>query len=175
MILIAGLGNPGDQYSETRHNIGFLIIGGLAKENSFPEFKLQKKFQAETSEGVINNKKTILAKPQTFMNNSGQAIKALVEYYKTENLLVIHDDIDLALGEIKISKNRGSAGHKGIESVINYLGNKDFTRIRIGICPKAGKPASVESFVLEKFSAEEQKKLANIIDKIISSISSWAV
>jgi PTH1 family peptidyl-tRNA hydrolase len=171
MILIIGLGNPEDQYSGTRHNIGFEIINQLAREKSFPDFKLQKKFQAEISEGTINGEKTILAKPQTFMNNSGQAVKALIDYYKTENLFVIHDDIDLPLGEIKISKGRGSAGHKGVESIIQHLKTKDFTRVRIGICPKDGKPEKVEDFVLEKFSTEEEKILKKNIENIFWEIN----
>lgn len=166
MILIIGLGNPEDQYSGTRHNIGFAIINQLAKENSFPDFKLQKKFQAEISEGTINGEKTILAKPQAFMNNSGQAVKALVDYHKTDNLFVIHDDIDLPLGEMKISRGRGSAGHKGVESIIQHLKTKDFTRVRIGICPKEGKPENVEKFVLERFPAEEQEEIKGAVSEI---------
>lgn len=156
MILIVGLGNPGIKYAGTRHNIGFEAVDRLAKENSFPDFKLQNRFQAETTEGTISGRKAILAKPRTFMNNSGQAVKALADYYKIKDLFVIHDDIDLPLGEIKASKNRGSAGHKGVESIIEQLKTKDFGRIRIGICPEEGKPENVEDFVLQKFNRTDQ-------------------
>jgi len=138
MILIAGLGNPGKKYQGTRHNIGFLVIDQLKTLNP---------------EGVV------LAKPQTFMNNSGKAVKSLLGDYKEkpENLIVVHDDIDLPLGKIKIAKDRGAAGHKGVESIIKELKTKNFTRLRIGIQPKSGKPRKSEIFVLQKFKKEEEK------------------
>jgi PTH1 family peptidyl-tRNA hydrolase len=147
MIVIVGLGNPGKKYLNTRHNIGFEAIDQLAKENKFPEFKLSKKFNALVSK----EKEVILAKPQAFMNNSGQSVKLLYSFYKPKELIVIHDDIDLSLGKIRVSKNRGSAGHKGVESIIKELGTKDFTRIRIGIQPEKDVSQNVEKFVLQKF------------------------
>ena len=99
MYVIIGLGNPGKKYELTRHNIGFEIIDQFAKENKFPEFRLSKKFNALISENIINNKKIILAKPQTFMNNSGQSAKALFSFYKSKELIIVHDEIDLPLGK----------------------------------------------------------------------------
>jgi PTH1 family peptidyl-tRNA hydrolase len=154
MILVVGLGNPGKKYHGTRHNVGFVIIDELTKE--------------KPAEGFV------LAKPKTFMNRSGVAVKTLVRKYKLkiENLIVIHDDIDLPLGEFKIQKGRGAAGHKGVQSIINELGTKDFWRVRIGICPKEGKPQNVEKFILQKFTKEEEKTIKETIKKAIGLLKS---
>ena len=166
MIIVVGLGNPGKKYLNTRHNIGFEAIDQLAKENKFPEFKLAKKFNALVSK----EKEMILAKPQTFMNNSGQPVKTLYSFYKPKELIIIHDDIDLPLGKIRISKNRGSAGHKGVESIIKELGFKDFTRIRIGIQPEKDVVQNVEKFVLQKFKKQEKELIESTIQEAISEL-----
>ena len=171
MFLIVGLGNPGEKYKNTRHNIGFRVSDYLKEENNFPDFKLSKKFNSLISKGElrgkVKDKKIILVKPQTFMNNSGEAIKTLVNFYKITgpNLIVIHDDIDLHLGKIRISKNRGSAGHKGVESIIKELRTKNFIRVRIGIQPKEGKPKNSEKFVLQNFTNKEEKVLKETLKK----------
>ncbi len=184
MILIIGLGNPGKKFEKTRHNAGFRVIDGFQEKNNFSAFKLSKKFLAEISEGVLDNEKVILAKPQTFMNNSGQAIKLLTKRYtlNANNLIIIHDDIDLPLGKIRISAGRGAAGHKGVESIIRELKTphqtlrvgtgqaKNFVRFRIGIQPKTGKPENVSEFVLQKFDREEEKILKEAIKKTIEAI-----
>lgn len=153
MVLIVGLGNPGKKYEKTRHNVGFLAVDELAKTKTRC-FKL--------------------AKPQTFMNRSGRAVKALVRFYnvKPDNLWIIHDDIDLSLGKIKISKGRGSAGHRGVQSIIDELKTKDFWRVRIGICPEAGKPNNVEKFVLQNFTQEEEKTLKELVPQIFDLLQS---
>ncbi len=183
MKIITGLGNPEKKYEFTRHNIGFWVIAAFAEKNNFPGFKLSKKFNALISENIINNEKIILAKPQTFMNESGKAIKSILDFNKTGTapaqtragtapaiLILIHDDIDLPIGEIKVSQNRGSAGHKGVESIIQKLGTKNFSRIRIGILPQTGKPENVEKFVLEKFSESEKEILKKAIEQVISAL-----
>jgi len=151
MVLIVGLGNPGREYEKTRHNIGFRVIDGLAK-NKLSGF--------------------VLLKPETFMNKSGDAVIEAVNFYKIEpaDLWIIHDDIDLPLGELKISKNRGSAGHKGVDSIIKRLGTKDFNRVRIGICPESGKPEAVEKFVLENFTKTEEETIKKVIERAIQTI-----
>jgi peptidyl-tRNA hydrolase, PTH1 family len=165
MKLIVGLGNPGIKYKKTRHNLGFRAIDELAE-------KFQSAFNAKISEKKIKNQKVILAKPQTFMNNSGAAVKSIADYYKipVEDILVIHDDIDLPLGEIKVQQGRGAAGHKGVQSIIDSLNSKDFIRIRIGVRPAQAKQLNVEKFVLQKFTTEEEviaeqviKQAANLI------------
>ena len=166
MILIVGLGNPGIKYKRTRHNIGFRVL------DEFQNFKFSKKFKALISEGNIGRKKVILAKPQTFMNKSGKAVKSLSTYYKlqTTNSIVIHDDIDLPLGKIRISKSRGSAGHKGIESIIKELRSKNFVRIRIGIRNQELRIKNIEKFVLQKFTEEEEKIIKKIIKESCSAL-----
>lgn len=149
MILIVGLGNPGKKYKGTRHNFGSRIVEKLPKRKGF-----------------------VVANPQTFMNQSGKAVKALAKFYKIkpENLWIIHDDIDLPIGKIRISKGRGSAGHKGVQSIIQELGTKDFWRLRLGIQPKTGKPKNIEKFVLQKFSKEEEKIIREVVKKAIREI-----
>ena len=167
-MIIIGLGNPGSQYNRTRHNAGFTAIDAIAQTNNFEDFKLSKKHNALISEGIINNQKVLLAKPQTFMNNSGSAVKSLIKQDK--NFLVIHDDIDIPLGKIKTAEDSGSAGHKGIQDIIQVLGTKNFNRIRIGIQPKQGKPDDTEVFVLKKFTSEEQELLNKAIKEVIPII-----
>jgi PTH1 family peptidyl-tRNA hydrolase len=180
MILIVGLGNPGEKYNNTRHNIGFRIVDALAKENNFPEFKLSKKYNSLISENVVDDKKIMLVKPQTFMNNSGKATKSIIDYLSLtfDNLLVVHDDIDIEVGEIKISENSRSAGHKGVQSVIDEIGTKDFARVRVGIKPIVesqpagdGQQIPTEKFVLEKFTSDEEQILKNIITQSILKIT----
>ena len=154
MFLIVGLGNPGEEYKHTRHNVGFMALDALKK---------------------LELPNTIFAKPQVFMNNSGKAVKSLTKNYKlqTKNLVVVHDDIDLPLGVFKISRNRGSAGHKGVQSIIDELKTKDFNRIRIGICPQAGKPKQVDKFVLQNFTKGEEKILKEVIKQTIAEIDNF--
>ena len=166
-MIIAGLGNPGQKYSDTWHNIGFLVLDRSGQKNNFPDFKFSKKFNAEISESIFNNEKVILAKPQTFMNKSGQAVKKIIGNWKLEigNSVVVHDDIDIPLGKIRISKGQGPAGHKGVEDIIRNLNTKEFIRIRVGILPKKGKPENVEKFVLQKFTKKEKEIIENQIKK----------
>ena len=151
MILVVGLGNPGKKYQKTRHNIGSEVISELES---------------------LNLKNVVLVKPTTFMNESGKAVKKLISNYQLpiSNLWVIHDDIDLSLGKIRISKGRGAAGHKGVESIIRELGTKNFVRFRIGICPEGSKPKNLEKFVLQKFNKKEEKIVKEAIKKIAAAI-----
>lgn len=172
MFLIVGLGNPGKKYKNNRHNIGFRILDEFQRENDFLDFKLVKKFNSLISQGKISGKKILLVKPQTFMNKSGNAVKTLTNFYKITRtgLVVIHDDIDLPLGKIKIIKSRGSAGHKGVESIIRELRTKNFVRIRVGIQPQKGKPKNPEKFVLQKFTKTEEKIVKKIIKKTCQAL-----
>lgn len=150
MKLIVGLGNPRSKYEKTRHNLGFMVIDFLIEDEQ------------------IDSKKAKLIKPQTFMNNSGLEVKKNSDYYKIkpEDIIVIHDDIDLPLGEIKVQQGRNSAGHKGVQSVIDALGTNNFTRIRIGIRPIDPEIIiDTEKFVLQKFTPEEQKIINQTIKK----------
>lgn len=180
MKLIVGLGNPGKKYEKTRHNCGFLTVQYFASANRFPEFAFAKKFNS-----LISQKdEIILVLPQTFMNESGRAVKKIKDFYKIspENILIIHDDIDLKLGAFKICQKRGAAGHKGVQSIIDALKTKNFIRCRIGIaCLPAShgrqisklssKKIKAEDFVLKKFSKKELAILEEVIKKIAEEIS----
>ncbi len=167
-MIIIGLGNPGNKYKETYHNAGFLAIDEFKEKNEFPEFKLSEKYEALISE----KESIVLAKPQTFMNESGKSVKKLLKNRgDLKDLIVVHDDIDLKAGEIKISKNRSSGGHKGVESIIREIGTEDFLRIRIGILPESGKPEAVEKFVLQNFKKEEKETLRQALQKTTEALS----
>jgi len=172
MILIVGLGNPGKKYERTRHNIGSRAVDEIAANFQFPIFNFQSIFNAKISKGTFKDKDTILVKPQTFMNLSGKSVKTLMSFYKITlpGLVVIHDDMDIPLGKIRIVKNRGAAGHKGVESTIRELGTKNFVRFRIGILPKTGKPKNSERFVLQKFNMEEEKIAKEVIQRTVLGI-----
>jgi PTH1 family peptidyl-tRNA hydrolase len=179
MKIIVGLGNPGEKFEKTRHNLGFRIIDEFSRKNKFPKFKMRKEFFAMVSEKKIGKEKIILAKPQTFMNNSGKAIKLLTKSFKlkAESLFVIHDDLDLPLGKMKISIGRGSAGHKGVQSIIDELETKNFVRFRIGIKPNskfkmqnAKLKFKIQNFVLEKFNKKEEKILKEVIEMACRAI-----
>jgi PTH1 family peptidyl-tRNA hydrolase len=162
MCLIVGLGNPGKKYAKTRHNIGFRVIDEIIKNQK----------------SKVKSQNLIFLKPDTFMNQSGLVIKKLIQNskFKIQNLIVIHDDIDLPFDEIRVSKNSSSAGHKGVQSIIDELKTEDFMRIRMGIRPelkiKSQKlKVNTEKFVLENFTKDEEKQLPEIIKKALDAIS----
>lgn len=169
MKLIVGLGNPEKKYEKTRHNLGFRAIDVLAQETEINDWKNEARFKALIAQGIFKGQRIILAKPQTFMNNSGQTVKLIIDYYKipVSEILIIHDEIDLPLGEIKIQKGRGAAGHKGVESIIKEIKSKDFTRVRVGIKSLSSRQAKIntEKFVLENFTEQEEKIIQQAIKK----------
>jgi len=174
MVLIIGLGNPGAKYEKTRHNIGFRVLDEFQNENNFSNFEFSKKFNSLISDGIVKKKTILLAKPQTSMNNSGMSVKEIISFYKikSSNIVIVHDDIDLIFGTMKISERRGSAGHKGVESIIKELGTKDFTRLRIGIRDKKLKYKDTKKYVLEKFTEEEEENLKKIIKQSLEYLKS---
>jgi len=163
MKKIIGLGNPGDKYKFTRHNIGRIILNNWQKEEDLPLFKKNTKLNALITKG----NDFVLVLPETFMNSSGKSVKKIIK--KTENLWVVHDDIALPFGTIKISKNKGSAGHNGIKSIIEELKTKDFVRIRIGIKPLSRTISSenLPKFVLKKFTKKELETIKDISNETI--------
>lgn len=182
MKLILGLGNPDKKYQNTRHNIGFAMLDYIfdnwLKAEGFSAWSENKKFQALISEGAINNEKIIIAKPLTFMNNSGIAAQALLSYYKINpsDLIVIHDELDLILGNFKIQKNISSAGHNGIGSIIEMIGTQDFTRARIGVGREDRKAqGNGADFVLGKFNLLEKLKLKDVKKKILEALKETIV
>ena len=173
MKLIIGLGNPGEEYEKTRHNIGFMALEGIRGQVlGFSNWKLEKKLEAEVSRGHIASccEDVILAKPQTFMNNSGRAVKLLTTHYKLRptDLLVVHDDIDLPFGTLRLSFGSGSAGQNGVQSIIDTLGTKDFWRLRIGIGPKLGE---ADKFVLKRFPRTQTAAVIKSIEKTTEAIT----
>jgi len=174
MKLIVGLGNPGKRYEKTRHNVGFLVLDALrdslAQRNSFSEWQLSKKFNAYTCGGTVHGEKVILAKPLTFMNASGHAVQLIGHFYKmtAEHLLVVHDDKDLPLGEIKMQDNRGHAGHNGVKSIIQSIKSQAFWRVRLGIkSTNEKKMSNTSKFVLGKFGVFKKKTLKEMIVRAV--------
>src|SRR3990167_7025611 len=166
MFLIIGLGNPGEEYENTRHNIGRAIVGKCAKKNDLPDFEYNKKSNALVAQGKIDKEKVIFALPETFMNKSGLAVSALAKYYKIkpEQLFIVHDDVDLPIGKIKISFDKSSAGHKGVENVIKNLKTQKFWRVRVGIGGEKKNKQAME-LGLKKFSAKENDEIKKDVKK----------
>jgi PTH1 family peptidyl-tRNA hydrolase len=171
MKLIVGLGNPGRAYANNRHNIGFMCINHLARTQSV-KFD-QKKGRARIGMGKVTGKEVVLAKPQTHMNSSGESVSRLVKKFNIslDELIIIHDDLDLPLGKIRISFGSSSGGHKGIESIITELGNQDFIRLRVGV----GRPAEASedeiiAYVLSDFTAEQKKAVVPVIPRVSEAI-----
>ncbi len=174
MKIYIGLGNPGTQYIYTRHNAGFLAVDHLRKQYDLSPFRYDKKYNAEVTEGMINNEKVLLIKPQTFMNSSGTCVRALMDYYKLspEDLIVLHDELDLPFGTIKISDDSRAAGHNGVQNIIDHLETQTFRRIRIGVDARdeiMRKNISGRDYVLQKFSVKELEDLPPLFEKIIEN------
>ena len=157
MFIIVGLGNPTAQYVGTRHNVGFEVIDVLADKYSIEAEG--KKFKAYVGKGMIKGHKVLLAKPQTYMNLSGQSVRSMVDFYKIDEsskLIVIYDDVSLDVGQIRIRERGSSGGQKGMSSIINHLGTQDFIRIRMGVGEKPSK-MSLSNYVLSQFTKEERE------------------
>jgi len=172
-FLIIGLGNPGSKYSQTRHNAGFWFLDALHKEvcagAGDPRFRSQAKVSADIYRGRINGKDCILAKPVVFMNHSGQAVRALVDYYKVTNdrLLVAYDDLDLPPGTARLKKGGGHGGHNGMRDIFRHLDNTDFLRLRIGIGHPGFKDA-VTGYVLSRSPADQEQQIMHSIGDAIT-------
>ena len=173
-IFIVGLGNIGKEYEKSPHNTGFEVIDKISKKNQFGEFKESFDKKYLFSKDKIGKKNVVLIKPLTFMNNSGEAIRSLIKKSKAkkENLWVIHDEIDLPAGKMKISQNKKSAGHKGVESIIKTLKSNDFIRFRIGTCPFKNKSSikDIGIFLLKPQNPEKFKLLNKGINNAVESV-----
>lgn len=171
MYIIVGLGNPGAEYEKTRHNVGRMLVADFCKKNKLPEFSFDKKSKAMVTQGKIGGQKITTVLPETFMNKSGNAVSKFVKSKKAaEMLVVVHDELDLPLGRAKISFNKSSGGHRGVESVKKAIGTEAFTRVRVGISPstaggKLKKPSgekTVTDFILGKLSKRDEEALKKI-------------
>lgn len=200
--LIVGLGNPGKKYKDTRHNVGFQVVDFLAQESGVDHFTSSSHAEAVTAETMMGGEKTLIVKPETFMNESGRAVQSLVNYFDTapENVLIIHDDIDLPISDMRMSFASSAGGHNGVQSVIDELGTNEFPRLRIGIRPdpassrlsgttqgkeaeSGGEPQKRPSdfekmdtrdFVLQEFSKEEKEVIDNDVKpQIKEAVEVW--
>ena len=175
MKIIIALGNPGQQYANTRHNAGFIIADELQKSLGFSDFEKNSKFDALVCEKNLGGEKILLAKPQSFMNNSGQVVKKMLDFFNIpkENLRVLHDVLDIELGAFKISTDSSAAGHNGVQSIIDNLGSQQFKRIRIGIEGSEKKKDRIipgDVFVLQDFSKEELELIKKLAKKIVGEL-----
>jgi peptidyl-tRNA hydrolase, PTH1 family len=179
LFITIGLGNPGEEYKNTRHNAGMLAVDAISEYFQTDEWKFDKKQNALISKGIVGKEKMLLIKPQTYMNKSGNSVKDLItSEKKAQNLMVVHDDLDLPLGTLKIVFNRGSGGHKGIESIVRAIKTEAFIRIKVGISPttpsgKLKKPKgadAVEKHILKEFKKEELDLLKKVNKKICAAI-----
>lgn len=172
MKLIVGLGNPGKEYEDTRHNVGFMVIDRLAE--MWDTDVSQMKFKSEMGQARFGAEKVILLKPLTYMNLSGEAIRQAMDFYKLdlEDLLVIYDDLDLPAGKIRLRKKGSAGGHNGIKSTISHTGSQEFKRIKVGIDrPQNGQ--KVVDYVLQRFSKEQLPDIEDAVERSAKACDSW--
>ncbi len=173
MWLVVGLGNPGKQYCLNRHNIGFMVVDRLAAGLAAPPAKNEAK--AEVCKFQWSGRPVLLVKPQSYMNLSGQSVRALMDYYKIEksNLLVVHDDIDQQFPQMKLQRKRGAGGHNGIKSLIEQLGDNDFARLKIGVGRPSHPGHEVADYVLQNFSQEQLQYLDRVLDRAGDAVEAF--
>lgn len=170
MKLIVGLGNPGAEYTVTRHNLGWMLVDALAKALGAGDWRHDDRFEADVTECGVGNDKVILAKPTTFMNNSGRAVERIRAYFKIEpaDIVVAHDELALPLGSVRMRLGGSTAGHNGIGSLIHHLGTDAFWRVRVGIeTDHPQRLADPTNFVLTRFATEEQAIVDRVIDQTV--------
>lgn len=162
MLLLVGLGNPGPEHANQRHNIGFMAVDGIVRRHGFTPWRA--KFQGHAAEGMVNGVKVLALKPETFMNLSGQSVAAAAQFYKVApaDIVVIHDELDLRCGKLRVKRGGGSAGHNGLRSIDAHLG-PDFVRVRVGI-GHPGEKHLVHGYVLHDFSKEERTRMGALIE-----------
>jgi peptidyl-tRNA hydrolase, PTH1 family len=173
--LVVGLGNPGREYAGHRHNVGFMVLERLAGAVGIPLG--QSKFQGRFGQGDVGRTRVLLLEPETYMNVSGAAVSAAARFFKVapEDLLVVHDELDLAFGRLQLKKGGGTGGHNGLESIVEQLGTPDFARLRFGIGKPQGPNAKerVVGHVLHDFSKEEKELLSPLLDRAVDMARSW--
>jgi len=174
-LLVVGLGNPDPEYAKTRHNVGFICLDEFARKNSFDPWTNKKDLKSKITQVTIGDTRVILVKPQTFMNLSGEAVQAVQHFYKLSNTqtVVVHDELDVNFGQIRLRTGGSAAGNNGIKSVTQHIG-EDYARVRVGIGPK--EPAQIDSadFVLQDFSAAQAKDLPALTQEVSAILSEYA-
>lgn len=178
--LIVGLGNPGKKYENTRHNAGFKALDYLADQWHVNSFSASRHADALTTDAIVAGEKVGVVKPQTFMNKSGVAVQALSDYFDitSNNILIVHDDIALNTGELRVSFASSSGGHNGVQSIINHLGTQEFTRLRIGVesvsqNDQKGAGISTRSYVLGAFTEKQKKAIENVLPQAETAARRW--
>lgn len=174
-ILIVGLGNIGDEYVGTRHNIGFACVDEFARKNDFAPWVNKTDFKCQVTQATLGETRIILCKPTTFMNLSGEAVQAIAHFYKIQldKIIAVHDELDIAFGQVRLRMGGSSAGHNGIKSLTKHLG-EGYGRIRVGIGPKTPEQIDSADFVLQKFSATEAKELPKLTREVAAALSELA-
>ena len=174
-LLVVGLGNPGQEYAMTRHNIGFMCIDAFARRNNFDPWMHKRDMKCEITQQTLGDSRVILCKPQTFMNLSGEAVQAIQHFYKLNNTqtVVVHDELDINFGQIRMRVGGSAAGNNGIKSVSQHIG-EDYARIRIGIGPKKPEQMDTADFVLQEFSDSEQARLSDLIQECNAILSEYS-
>jgi PTH1 family peptidyl-tRNA hydrolase len=174
-LLIVGLGNPGEEYADTRHNVGFMCLDAFARKNSFDPWMRKKDLQCELTQATLGDTRIFLCKPQTFMNLSGEAVQAVQHFYKLNNtqLIVVHDELDINFGQLRMRVGGSPAGNNGIKSVSQHVG-EDYGRVRIGIGPKRPEQMDAADFVLQDFSKAEQAELPALLRETNALLSEYA-
>ena len=174
-LMFVGLGNPGKGYDLTRHNIGFMCLDEFATKNKFEPWVNKTDMQCQLTQATMNDGRVMLCKPQTFMNLSGEALQKIAHFYKIplENIIVIHDELDVDFGQIRTRLGGSSAGHNGIKSLTKHMG-EGYGRVRVGIGPKTPEQIDSADFVLQKFSEKEQANLPKLTREVSSMLSEYA-
>ncbi|HSW79036.1 MAG TPA: aminoacyl-tRNA hydrolase [Candidatus Babeliales bacterium] len=173
-ILIIGLGNPGKEYSQTRHNIGFEVLDSFAQKNDFPGWQIKKDLKSQLTIRSLGENRVILCKPTTFMNSSGEAVQALQKFYRVYNqgTLAVYDELAVPFGSLRTRLGGSDAGHNGVKSLIQHLG-EDFGRLRIGVGSDLSQKADAAEFVLGKFSKKEQADLQKVIQEANAMVTEF--
>lgn len=174
-LLIVGLGNPGEEYAKTRHNVGFTCLNAFADKNSFDPWMNKRDLKCEITQQTLGDTRVILCKPQTFMNLSGEAVQAIQHFYKLSNqqTVVVHDELDINFGQIRLRVGGSPAGNNGIKSMSQHIG-EDYARVRIGIGPKEPEQIDTADFVLQDFSKAEQDKFAALTQETNAILSEYS-
>ena len=174
-LLIVGLGNPGDDYEGSRHNAGFICLDYFAQKNDFGSWHIKKDLKSEITTQTLGDTRVILCKPQTFMNLSGEAVQAVQHFYKLTNAqtVVVHDELDVNFGQIRMRIGGSSAGNNGIKSITQHIG-EDYGRVRIGIGPKKPEQIDTADFVLQDFAKDEQEKVPALLREVGAILSEYS-
>lgn len=174
-ILVVGLGNPGKEYDGTRHNIGFAAVDAFAKANNFDPWIEKKDLKCWQASTTLGDTRAIAIKPTTFMNLSGEAVQAVVNFYKIapDKVIVVHDELDIPFGQIRLRTGGSSAGHNGLKSIIKHLG-EEFGRVRVGIGPKEPEQMDSADFVLQRFTKAQQEHMPELTREVSAVLSEYA-